>query len=300
VSQSTVGRHRAPGRYNPLNELGTVVGRTSQPLAKSSALLAASGGLVAAIALPASAAQGDASTTSGQGTDARAVSAPVAVTAPKTAPAEVTAEVKAFGAQDVVAVAKPVGLRPWQIEARRERDARIQAEREEAEREEAEREEAQRREQAAQAAAAQPRAEAPASRSNDRAAAPAPAQPAAKPAAAPANDAPAAGGVLAIAAQFAGLPYVYGGATPAGFDCSGFTMYVFGKAGISLPRTAAAQQAAVTPVSDPQPGDLVFFGSPAWHVGIYAGNGMMWDSPRTGSVVSKRPVFGGVSGYGRP
>ena len=111
-----------PGRYNPLNELGTVVSRTSQPLAKSSALLAASGGLVAAIALPASAAQGDASTTSGQGTDARAVSAPVAVTAPKTAPAEVTAEVKAFGAQDVVAVAKPVGLRPWQIEARRERE----------------------------------------------------------------------------------------------------------------------------------------------------------------------------------
>ncbi len=50
MSQSTVGRHRAPGRYNPLNELGTVVGRTSQPLAKSSALLAASGGLVAAIA----------------------------------------------------------------------------------------------------------------------------------------------------------------------------------------------------------------------------------------------------------
>ena len=90
------------------------------------------------------------------------------------------------------------------------------------------------------------------------------------------------------------------GSSPAGFDCSGFTMYVFGKAGISLPRTAAAQQAAVTPVSDPQPGDLVFFGSPAWHVGIYAGNGMMWDSPRTGSVVSKRPVFGGVSGYGRP
>ena len=291
MSQSTVGRHRAPGRYNPLNELGTVVGRTSQPLAKSSALLAASGGLVAAIALPASAAQGDASTTSGQGTDARAVSAPVAVTAPKTAPAEVTAEVKAFGAQDVVAVAKPVGLRPWQIEARRERDARIQAEREEAQREAA-----QRREQAAQAAAAQPRAEAPASRSNDRAAAPAPAQPAAKPAAAPANDAPAAGGVLAIAAQFAGLPYVYGGSTPAGFDCSGFTMYVFGKAGISLPRTAAAQQAAVTPVSDPQPGDLVFYGS--YHVGVYVGNGYIVDAPSSGRMVSKRKMWSGSRTYG--
>ena len=54
-----------------------------------------------------------------------------------------------------------------------------------------------------------------------------------------------------------------------------------------------------TPVSDPQPGDLVFFGAPAYHMGIYVGDGMMIDSPRTGSTVSIRPVFSGVSGYGR-
>ncbi len=108
-----------------------------------------------------------------------------------------------------------------------------------------------------------------------------------------------ASGVIGIAKQYTGTPYVFGGASPSGFDCSGFTQYVFGKAGKSLPRVTTAQQAATTPVSNPQPGDLVFFGSPAYHVGIYVGNGMMIDAPRTGSSVSVRPVFSGVSGYGR-
>ena len=92
-------------------------------------------------------------------------------------------------------------------------------------------------------------------------------------------------GILGIAASLAGIYYVYGGTTTAGFDCSGFTQYAFGKVGISLPRTAEAQRQATTPVSNPQPGDLVFFGYPAHHVGIYAGNGMMWDSPQTGSSI---------------
>ena len=54
--------------------------------------------------------------------------------------------------------------------------------------------------------------------------------------------------------------YSYGGTSPAGFDCSGFTAYVFRQVGISLPRTAEQQRQAVTRVSNPQPGDLVFFG----------------------------------------
>ncbi|RIK14843.1 MAG: NlpC/P60 family protein [Acidobacteria bacterium] len=128
----------------------------------------------------------------------------------------------------------------------------------------------------------------------------APAEPAApapapEPAAAPAPT----GGILGIAAAYTGIYYVYGGNTPAGFDCSGYTQYVFAQAGISLPRTAAAQQASATPVSNPQPGDLIFYGYPAYHVGIYAGNGMMYDSGKPGIPSQLRAVFPGVSGYGR-
>jgi peptidoglycan DL-endopeptidase CwlO len=110
--------------------------------------------------------------------------------------------------------------------------------------------------------------------------------------------APRSAGVLGIAASLAGIPYVYGGTTTSGFDCSGFTQYVFGRAGISLPRTAEEQRQATTPVSTPAVGDLVFFGSPAYHVGIYAGNGRMWDSPTTGKSVSLRSIFAGAT-YGR-
>jgi peptidoglycan DL-endopeptidase CwlO len=115
------------------------------------------------------------------------------------------------------------------------------------------------------------------------------------------NVAPPTAGVLGIAASLAGVPYTWGGTSPQeGFDCSGFTQYVFGKLGISLPRTAEDQRMAVTRVSTPQPGDLVFFGNPAHHVGIYAGGGMMWDAPHSGTVVQKRPVFSDTVSYGRP
>ena len=124
--------------------------------------------------------------------------------------------------------------------------------------------------------------------------------PVAAPAPAPvAAPAPRSGGVLGIAASLAGIWYVYGGTTPAGFDCSGFTGYVYGKIGISLPRTAEQQRQFTTPVSNPQPGDLVFFGAPAYHNGIYAGNGMMWDSPRTGKAVALRAIWSASVTYGR-
>lgn len=112
--------------------------------------------------------------------------------------------------------------------------------------------------------------------------------------------APSSGGVLGIAASLAGIYYIYGGTTTAGFDCSGFTQYVFAKMGINLPRTAEEQRQAVTAVSNPQPGDLVFFGAPAYHVGIYAGNGTMWDSPHSGAAVALRAVWTSAPTYGRP
>jgi len=117
-----------------------------------------------------------------------------------------------------------------------------------------------------------------------------------------ATPAPKSSGVLGIAASLAGIYYIYGGTTPAGFDCSGYTQYVFGKVGITLPRTAEQQRQATTPVTDPQPGDLVFFGAPAHHVGIYAGNHMMWDSEQTGTAVmlhTDRTERNGGATFGR-
>ena len=114
--------------------------------------------------------------------------------------------------------------------------------------------------------------------------------------------APSSAGVLGIAASLAGIYYIYGGTTPAGFDCSGYTQYVFAKVGIKLPRTAEQQRQVTTPVTNPQPGDLVFFGAPAHHMGIYAGNGKMWDSEQTGVAVmlhTDRSERDGGATYGR-
>ena len=84
--------------------------------------------------------------------------------------------------------------------------------------------------------------------------------------------------VIAMAMQYMGVPYVYGGASPSGFDCSGFVQYVYRLAGIDLPRTADIQFEVGTPVSkeDLQPGDLVFFAGDyvnISHVGIYLQDG---------------------------
>jgi peptidoglycan DL-endopeptidase CwlO len=234
VSNNISGRHRAPGRLNPVSSLSTAISRSAKPAAKASAVIVVSGGMVASFALPASA---DTLVTSVSAkapaaTDVLAVAAPSASQAPLVSPA--------FGSIGFSGVAKPKPVRSAIGSSRSATRVSL------------------------------------------------------------ANVAPAfrSGGVLGIAAGFAGTPYVYGGTTPSGFDCSGFTQYVFGQIGINLPRTAEQQRQFATPVSTPQPGDLVFFGAPAYHLGIYAGNGMMWDSPHTGSSVGLRSVFSGAT-YGR-
>jgi cell wall-associated NlpC family hydrolase len=104
------------------------------------------------------------------------------------------------------------------------------------------------------------------------------------------------GGVVGIAMQYLGIPYVYGGASPAGFDCSGFIMYVFAQVGISLPHNAAAQYGYGMPVSRDQlqPGDLVFFNG-LGHAGIYVGGGSFIHSPHTGDVVKISSISGWYS-----
>ena len=101
---------------------------------------------------------------------------------------------------------------------------------------------------------------------------------------------------LPAAAEHLGVPYRFGGTTPAGFDCSGFTGYVFRQLGVELPRTAHQQMLATRPVAahDARPGDLVFFlnrGGRAYHVGIYSGDGRMFDSPRAGRTVTERRIW---------
>ncbi len=104
---------------------------------------------------------------------------------------------------------------------------------------------------------------------------------------------------VSLARSLGGIRYVWGGTTTSGFDCSGFTRYVYRKAGVNLPRTAAAQQRAVRRVSNPRPGDLVFFGNPAHHVGIYAGNGTMYDAPRKGRTTGLHRIWSAKATYGR-
>jgi cell wall-associated NlpC family hydrolase len=95
--------------------------------------------------------------------------------------------------------------------------------------------------------------------------------------------------IVTIAQRYFGVPYVWGGASPSGFDCSGLTMYCYAQIGIKMWHGATDQQRQSTPValSDLRPGDLVFFGNSSYshHVAIYAGGGSVIEAPHTGDVV---------------
>ena len=99
--------------------------------------------------------------------------------------------------------------------------------------------------------------------------------------------------VVSIALQYLGVPYVWGGASPAGFDCSGFIQYVFAQVGVQLPHHAASQYSYGVPVpyGEMQPGDLVFFDG-LGHAGIYIGGGQFIHSPHTGDVVKISSISG--------
>lgn len=124
--------------------------------------------------------------------------------------------------------------------------------------------------------------------------------PTAAPSAAAQGGSISGGSILQTAQQYLGTPYVYGGASPSGFDCSGFVYYVYGVHGRNVGRTPAAQYSAGSRVDKAslQPGDIVLFagtgGSGVSHSGIYAGNGQFIHSPNSRSVVSYSDL---TSGY---
>ncbi|MFL0197487.1 NlpC/P60 family protein [Clostridium sp. WILCCON 0269] len=100
--------------------------------------------------------------------------------------------------------------------------------------------------------------------------------------------------IVDYALSFLGVPYVWGGTTPSGFDCSGFVQYVYGHFGTSIPRVSQDQQSFGTKIldrNDLQPGDLIFWGTPAYHVGMYIGNGKYVEAPHTGDVVKIATLY---------
>lgn len=119
--------------------------------------------------------------------------------------------------------------------------------------------------------------------------------------------APGAAGAVQAAESQLGVPYRWGGEDPGvGFDCSGLTQWSWGRAGVPIPRTAQAQYEAIVhvPMSDLQPGDLVFWDdgtSSIQHVAMYVGNGEVIQAPYTGAVVSYSSIWpSGLVGAGRP
>ncbi len=106
--------------------------------------------------------------------------------------------------------------------------------------------------------------------------------------------------VVAQARKYLGVPYVWGGETRSGMDCSGLTQRVYADLGVELPRTAAEQQHAGRPVhggiGKARPGDLLFWAYPDGdhHVAIYEGGGRLIEAPQPGQDVSERDVYSGV------
>ena len=254
MARSHLGRHRAPD-YSPLNEIADIAARSAQPAVKASAVAVASGGLVATFALPASAATAgeDANVAAAAGSTVQTLPQIAGQTVAVAAPAIDNAVAPTFGVVGFTAQpAAAAAPKPLTI-------TKV----------------------AQPAPAAAPAATTTrAARTTTRTTAPA------------VNAAPApTGGIIGIAASLSGIYYRYGGTTPAGFDCSGFTSYVYRQVGKSIPRTAEAQRAASSKVSNPVPGDLIFFGYPAYHVGIYAGGNMMYDSPRTGKTTGLHVIW---------
>ena len=107
---------------------------------------------------------------------------------------------------------------------------------------------------------------------------------------------------VAVAMQYLGTPYVWGGGAPGGYDCSGLTSYAYGQLGIGLSHFTGAQwnEGVRVPADQLLPGDLVFFHSDLHHMGMYIGGGQMIHAPQTGDVVKISPLMSAYAGAVRP
>lgn len=272
MAQNEPGRHRAPGRFNPLTELKTIAKESAQPAVKGAAIVAASGGLVATVAQPSFAADNQPVNAAA---GAAVAAAPAAVVGPAAGVIKTANGLNVIGyaAPQAAKAPKAIVIKDLVVEkqkakAKADAEAKAKADRE----------------------AAQARASRTATRTSTTGTATT---------AKTSNPVPSASGIVGIAQSMFGVPYVYGGTSTRGFDCSGFTQWVYRQAGVSIPRTASQQQAAATRVSSPRPGDLVFFGYPAYHVGIYVSPGRMIDAQRPGTVIGNHSIWTTPSGYGR-
>ncbi|MEO5744689.1 MAG: C40 family peptidase [Terracoccus sp.] len=310
MAHTAPGRHRAPGRFNPLAELTLIAKESAQPAVKGVAIVAASGGLVASFAAPSFAADSGASVVAAAGASVAGSAAvgPVVSTA-QGATALLSV---GFAAPAAARPAAPIVIEDILVKTQRAAAAAKVAAKAKAEAAARSKARAQaaakaRAEARAQAAAERRASAARTSRSTTRTAVTSRSTTRTTTSTAPkkSNPAPApvraqsASGIAGIAQSLFGIPYVYGGTSTSGFDCSGYTQYVYRQAGISIPRTASAQQRAATRVSSPRPGDLVFFGTPAYHVGIYVSPGRLADEQRPGTVSGNHSIWTTPSGYGR-
>ena len=289
TSTRPLARHRSAASNPTMTALTASVATGARRYRRRSAVIAASSGLVVTMGLPAVAVAAP-----------HADEAEAATASLPAVPVETTTAVIAVdpGAEVDLALGETASVDSSEAERREAEAAAAAAAAARAEAERAAAEQAAR--VSATSTALASRAASPrASRSTDRSGGgtTATAAVAAAPAAAPVAVAPSGsgGGAIAIGQRYTGTPYVWGGTTPSGFDCSGFVQYVYRQMGISLPRTAAAQQGAGRRVSasEARPGDIVSFtgGGGVYHNGLYVGNGQMLDSPRTGKSVGIRSIW---------
>ncbi|WP_417233658.1 C40 family peptidase [Arthrobacter sp.] len=311
MTKRHLGRHRAaPARSNPLGAISKAVSSNAGSVGHQAAVIAAASGLVLTLGVQAEGAPAARAAEKAPATDVQraSVTTPAAVTVPtskssKSAQIKVSvADIKSTdGSAHRAALRKAAADREAAQQAAAEREAAQQAasaERQQAaasaEREEAAAGAAMTRESRQSSTSAQP------ATSND-AAGTVTTTSAPKKTEAPSASSAGLSGIAAMAMSYKGTPYVWGGSSPSGWDCSGFIQYVYGKAGISLPHntTAIRTSGKFVKTSNPKPGDLVYQNGGS-HAGIYIGGGKIIgaQNPSVGTV--ERPAdspYGPLMGY---